>query len=430
MAYSENTPTSGGGPMSGMDNVSSLLTLNNLNYQLPNDLSVSVARTHTNEFFQAKNFSPGQSMINILNTGSAYINATRSYLRLDIKNTGTGPMHFGATGGNASGLFERLLISSRDGSVLERIDSVGMLSRIRQNYDSDQEYTQTVLSAAGSKYKGNTTAIDAGVTIRCVVPLSLVSPLFDTDQLFPNSLASGMRIELQLASADKAFVRTSGTAALNYEIVDCCIVTESYMLSDLVLRTLNQISSSSGLEYVFNSWFTTSDKRTTNSMEIESRKAVSRALAAVYCEQKVATLDVPEVSRDSYSSAAPTFLEAQYRIGSQYYPQAPLRGSTAALLSPELYAYSLLAFNKYGNRTTRAGATLENYELANGSAIAAATLERDTLGGSGVPLSNSRVLAFSASFETDAETTIRNSWLFLKYTSLARVFLSNLVLET
>ena len=104
------------------------------------------------------------------------------------------------------------------------------------------------------------------------------------------------------------------------------------MLSDLVLRTLNQISSSSGLEYIFNSWFTTSDKRTTSSMEIESRKAVSRALAAVYCEQKVGT----EATRDSYSSAAPTFLEAQYRIGSQYYPQAPLRGSTAALRSPEL----------------------------------------------------------------------------------------------
>lgn len=424
MAYSENTPT--GGPMTGSDNVASLLTLNNLNYQLPNDLSVSVARTMTNEYFQAKTFKPGQSMINIINSGSAYIMPSRSYLRLDIKNNGTGPMNFGGvTTANATGLFSRLLISGRDGSVLERIDSVGMLSRVRNNYEVDGEYRASVMGAAGSRYT-TTQIFTEGTTIRCIVPMSAISPMWGSDQLMPNSLASGMRIEFQLATANQAFVRTTGAAELDYEISDCAIVCESYNLSDLVLRTLNQISSSSGLEYVFDTYFTTSDTRTTTSQNLESRKAVSRALQAIYVEQDQKT-SAEEAARDSYASAIPSFIEAQFRIGSQYYPQQPLRASGNTLLAPELYAYSLLAFSKYGRGNTGRAATGLSSFLTY-SAVAASTLERDTLGGSGVPLSNSRVLQFSGVFDNAPAT--RNVWLFLKYTTLARVFLSNLVVET
>ena len=81
MASSENTPTGGN------SNVNGLLTINRLNYTLPNDLSVCISRTGTNQFFQAKTYSPSQNMICILNTGASYINPERSYLRLDFKNT-------------------------------------------------------------------------------------------------------------------------------------------------------------------------------------------------------------------------------------------------------------------------------------------------------------------------------------------------------
>ena len=89
MASSENVPTAGN------SNANGLLTINRLNYTLPNDLSVSISRTGTSQFFQSKSYSPRQSMICILNTGAAYVNPERSYLRIDFKNTSVESVSFG-----------------------------------------------------------------------------------------------------------------------------------------------------------------------------------------------------------------------------------------------------------------------------------------------------------------------------------------------
>jgi hypothetical protein len=419
MANSENMPTIGKD-----NNVNGLLTINGLAYVLPSDLSVSVSRTTTTQFFQSKAHAPGQNMICILNTGAAYVNPERSYLRIDVTNTGTDPMTFGL-GGTAGNLFDRVMIQSRDGSVLERIDNANFLSRIRSNYDGDQEYFDTVLAIAGGRSSGE--ALAPGFTYRYIIPLSHISPMFSTKQLLPNSLASGMRFDFQLASANKAFKRTSGTTALSYEIIESAIMTESYQLSDLVLRNLNQMSASSGLEYVYNTYFNTNGKRTTTSVNIESRKAVSRALAMVYIENPNVTA-AAESDRDSFASGPASFIEAQARVGSLYLPtQSTLRAATPGLLGPEIYAHALLAFNRYTNGSGAVSADYVSFiRDAESTAIFATSLERDTLGGSGIPLSNSRTLAFDATFSNSTESNVN---LFLKFTSLARIYLSNVVLE-
>ena len=129
MATSENVPTM------GSSNVNGLLTINRLNYTLPNDLSVCISRTGTSQFFQSKSYSPAQNMICIFNTGASYVNPERSYLRIDFKNTSAVSASFGD--GSACNLFNRLLVSGRDGSVLERIDNLNGLCRIRQLYEHD-----------------------------------------------------------------------------------------------------------------------------------------------------------------------------------------------------------------------------------------------------------------------------------------------------
>ena len=115
----------------------------------------------------------------------------------------------------------------------------------------------------------------------------MISPLFASKQLLPNSLASGLRFDIQLETGNRALQKSTTVTTnnpLSYEIVDCAIVCESYQLSDLILRNLNQMSSSSGLEYLFTTWYSTSGRRNTNSINIESRKAVSRALLMFYAE--------------------------------------------------------------------------------------------------------------------------------------------------
>jgi hypothetical protein len=428
MASSENMPTAGN------NNVNGLLTLNNLSYTLPNDLSVSISRTGTSQYFQAKTYNPSQNMICVLNTGASYVNPERSYLRIDLTNTSIDSVSFG--GGTACNLFDRLLVSSRDGSVLERIDNLNLLCRIRQNYEHDLTYFHTVLSAAGGRYNGTTEAatsnvfIQPGQTVRFCIPMSMISPMFASRQLLPNSLASGLRFDLQLATGARAFqkkTQSASTSPLSYTITDCAIICESYQLSDLVLRNLNQMSSSSGLEYVYDSWFNTSGRRNQNSINIESRKAVSRALACVYVETEQESEDDGFI--DCFKSIPPAFLDIQARVGSLYLPtQSSLRASSPSILAPEVYAQTLLAFEKFRDRKGVAAASLTDFE--NGASVFASSLERDTLGGAGIPLSNSRTLAIDGTFAAPQTGESFAVSFFLKYTSLARIYLSNIVLET
>ena len=428
MATSENVPTT------GSSNVNGLLTINRLNYTLPNDLSVCISRTGTSQFFQSKSYSPAQNMICIFNTGASYVNPERSYLRIDFKNTSAVSASFG--GGSACNLFNRLLVSGRDGSVLERIDNLNGLCRIRQLYERDGLYNQTVMTAAGSRYNGTNEAanspyfIQPNETVRFCIPMSMISPLFASKQLLPNSLASGLRLDIQLETANRAMQQpesSTSTAGLSYEIIDCAVVCESYQLSDMILRNLNQMASSSGLEYLFTTWYSTSGRRNTNSINIESRKAVSRALLMFYVETKPEAVDDYKV--DCFKSVDPKWLDVQCRVGSLYLPtQSSLRASTAALLAPEIYAQSLLAFEKFRGSMGTAGVGLQQFE--DGAAVFASSLERDTLGGSGIPLSNSRTLAVDATFEEPAQGESFFVSLFLKYTSLCRIYLSNIVLET
>ena len=105
---------------------------------------------------------------------------------------------------------------------------------------------------------------------------------------------------------------------------------------------------------------------------------------------------------DCFKSVDPKWLDVQSRVGSLYLPtQSSLRASSAALLAPEIYAQSLLAFEKYRGSNGTSGVGLQQFE--DGAAVFASSLERDTLGGSGIPLSNSRTLAVDATFEEPAQ---------------------------
>ena len=58
-----------------------------------------------------------------------------------------------------------------------------------------------------------------------------------------------MRLELLLEDAKTAMVQVdSGVTASAFEISNSTLNLQSYLLSDVVLRTLNEMSASSGLE--------------------------------------------------------------------------------------------------------------------------------------------------------------------------------------
>ena len=99
---------------------SGLVSLNGLDYVLQPDLSVAVARKHVTNYAQQPGYSPGQKISIIMNSGSQYIDPQNSFLKLTVENTTDAGGTFGL--GSACNLFKRIVISSRSGDEVERVE--------------------------------------------------------------------------------------------------------------------------------------------------------------------------------------------------------------------------------------------------------------------------------------------------------------------
>ena len=408
--------------------------MNRLNYSLPSDLCVCVSRTHTSQFFQQKQHSPGSTAVVILNTGAAYVCGQRSFLVVDVNNSSSQGVSFGSlaadgsqtSAGSACNMFQRMTIMSRSGSVLERVDDLHKLCHIKQQFMYDQQYSDTIMQGAG----WNMPDVWATNTVkRFVIPMSMLSGLFAYDRLLPSSLMSGLRIELQIASALDALCGTNNADVLNFEIMNIRLEAESYLLTDLVLRSLNNMAATGGLEVVIDTCACTLGSRTSNTINMECRKAVSRSLQVVYCERAAKASTATKTC--SLSSAALTTtagpIDVSWQLGSSYFPNSALRGQTPIILSPETYTHMLQTFRMYCTDNKRAKCTLKNF--VNGSAALGTSLERSTvLSLAGQPLSNSRVLALNASF-IDTPASTLNVSMFLWHVCLIRCFNSNVIVE-
>ena len=396
-----------------------VISANSLQYNLSPDLTVTTSRTKTSQFFQNQSYSSSSTMVCILNTGSSFIYGPNSTLVIDVKNTGTQDFTFGDNGA-ATNLINRITIMTRSGVVLERIDSSNVLSSIKMDYEHDYNWGASTGALAGL----GAPAIVVGATSRFIIPMSLISGLFAYENLLPAALMSGLRIEIVLASPITS-LKTTAEIAPDYQITGCRVECDSYQLTDSIVRSLNESAASSGLEVVFKTYFTTVGTRTTSNLNLESRRACSRALAAAYKEQKPRTsyLTHPMSTTDISATYGPT--SVQFRAGSLYFPNSVISGSNPVVASPEVQSMALEAFNVY-NTTNSSNALVELYKT---NSVIAVSLERSSmLELSGIPLSNSRTLCLNATF-SDTSTPNFNSYLFLEYASLARVFISNATVE-
>ena len=420
----------------------SILGVNNLSYVLQPDLSVAVSRVMTKQFPQSQKHVPRDTMIFTLNSGSAFVDFKNSYLSIDVTNTSTATppaaptAFFGQSGGSACNLFNRLTITSRSGQILERIDRVNQLSAIRVLYERSSNWHQTVGSMMGvapplaidSNAAASALLWGIGTTIRFIIPLGALSVFFNTtNQLMPCQLASGMRIELTCEDAGLAMMQNAAATANGYEIVAASLNLQSYLLSDVVLRTLNEASASSGLEVVHETVYSAIGQRSTTMYNAELTKAASRCLKAVYHERKITTV-APFLDDDFASpiySSTYFVSELQYRLGSIFFPNTSIRGDTFRQSAPELFAQTLQAFGHMAGSNPNLAVTESKFRT--GMAAYAQSFERsDVLDLAGQPSSNSRIINLVARF---TDTLTRETEFYLFYAQLIRVFSSNCVVE-
>lgn len=468
-----------------------ILGLNNMTYKLPPDLSVCVQRNVQSSFFTSQQYAPGATMTCVVNSGSAYVNLKQSYLVLDVLNASTAGANssgawFGVHGGSAANFINRIQIIGRNGTVIERIDNANQLAACKVNYCYDDSWKGSVgslmgiaasatqlnwLSSATSSVASGSNAI--GLTQRFVIPLYVFSTFCNSlNSLCPAQLLSGCRFEILLESGPNSMIDAGATITkiMNYSVTGCRIDFESYLLTDSVMRVLNQEAASRGLEVVSATTSDTQSQRNQSQIVVDVARSCSRALNVIYKERPpfgtastaagygqiglfdpVASAAICPATIAGYVNIP---VEWQARAGQLYFPQSSIRG-TATAASPllgtcenELYAQTLRAFQKLnvGSMGEKAGCNTSLFEFRGNVTVAASVdatttqgssacfaldLQRSAILTSGIPLSNSRQLSinYNTAF---LQTTGAFSYLvdvFLTYEILVRVFLSNLVLE-
>jgi hypothetical protein len=296
----------------------------------------------------------------------------------------------------------------------------------------------------------------------------------------------------------------------SYTINDAQFVLSSVQLSDSIQRSLNELSATNGLEIVYPDYERTQGAvGSDGSANIEIRKSCSRALKAfarVRFNNYTATGIGPEENVDSFRAERkfPVF-EYQWQLGSLYFPQQAVRSKSNTEagcneIAPTAYNMLLESFDAYhggksvalpyhkvrenqsqfvggvkkglpagayvvqnsilNNDKYHIGEFVPENALSDGESGSfkfdahsiGVTLERSTMFNlAGVPVNNSRVLAFHARLkESTAETTpvaiangikpdgaaiaaginvVRRIDIFLKYVKLCRVFLNNVEVE-
>lgn len=213
--------SAGGGD--GSDARMGIIQINDLVYKLETDLSCAINRTHKTQFFQNQNYTDSQTSICIVNSGADYIDPRRSFLSFDIvpdptvlstanqfssyfKNAMIN-CYFGKNG-SVLNLIDSVVVSSRSGDELSRVNDYGQLMSMLLPEMFGQEWRDTIGQEIGlGSFLGgrNNTQLSTppgGLQgeqrrRRFAVPLYLLSPIFNYGRLLPSMLMSGLRIEIK-----------------------------------------------------------------------------------------------------------------------------------------------------------------------------------------------------------------------------------------
>jgi hypothetical protein len=453
-----------------------LIAVNDLTYVLEPDLSVASNKTHKTHYFQNSEYTPGQNAICILNSGADYIDTRRSWLQFDVTMTAAATLGKNGSGCN---FIKQITVSTRSGDVLCQLFDFNLMSNMLLPLTYDRGWFDTV--GQGMCY-GQALKSGPDTTNRVIIPMYVLTPLFAYGRLMPAMLMSGLRIEILWEDGVKAVSAAAGAPTYTVKNPQFCL--SSVQLSDSIQRALNELSATNGLEIVYCDYerdsHTTGGALTTLNMEI--RKSCSRALkafarirttSASAIEEKdgdaavTNEVKLDDQKRDSFA-AETTFpvYEYQWRLGSLYFPQQPVRSPDtvegALQTAVTSYTYLLEAIDKYHGGSRAPHIPFSDFSESKNqhdsgvsgsykvdSHSIGVTLERSTMFNlAGIPVNNSRVLALSAklrdtngdaasitsptggyNLKANSQSFVRQADVFLKYVRLARVFLNNVEVE-
>jgi hypothetical protein len=408
---------------------SSDLLVNNLIYVSPDPLSLAVNRTQTRMFPQRSQYVAGETLRCDFNSGSLYVDPVNSYLVFDIKLEGTAGFVANWGVGSAMNLIRQVTLRSKSGTEIDRVENANIFSRFKTVNTESKAYLRTTGAVEG----WDVTALETGTVvdsplgadyaIKYALPLKRLSGFFSPvkqGQLIPAAIFSGLTIELIFEDVRTAIVApTQVGSCTGYTLTNVSFMVDGVELTDDTQKTLNSLSSSSGLECTYERVYTSINDLSSaqNTLSAQVRKAVSNSLYAFAVSLNPA--NIRNISADSFKSQPNKCSNYQWRLGSLFYPNQPL--SDPALTGVEPFLAKEMTFNKLRNEHQEPAVSLDRYRVYE--AVICASFERSQLlNVSGQPTNNSRVLELDCTFQ---DPDARQVYVFMVYNCVSRSYLDN-----
>jgi len=435
--------------------VNSLLQINDMDYRIPPALSVVNKRSHGRYPAGHPITNQGQTLQFTFASGAQYINARNSYLAFDVELTGApgAPArtyylgskpdgNVGAVGASCPGalaLFSGFRYIHSGGQVLdELVTDLDLISYQNAMHSKDENWRKSVGSLFGGLHPDNSLSFvsAAGNTFvpprqRVIVPLCLISDIFDQDQLSPSFLMSGSRLDLQLNTFAQAFQADQDDPNVRFVITGAEVYLEQYQLTEAVGKTLASISATSGLEIPFISTHINPVTASVNQQSIQVTRALSRVNNVALMIRESVKLN--NLTADGIGTRnVPEDVRFQVQLGGQYIPIMEVLGQREtlqmSLVTQNDYMRGLTAgvrLRDFTGKPTTLARTIQSASLGR----YAITLESSSsLAQSGSALSAQRVLIFNIYGLGDTEQS--RFVLAARHVTLATIFLDSVVVRS
>ena len=354
------------------DETSDLL-VNNLIYVSPEPLSLAVARSSSRQFCQRSVYSAGETIRCDFNSGSQYCDPGNSYLTFNIQLTGDSTFRAGWGCGSACNIFNQSVLRSKSGTELDRVERLNIWTRIKTLNTESRAYLESTGSVEGwdvGVALGTSTSNEWLYPLRTTVPVTYAIPLkrlsgffepIKNGQLIPACIFSGLTLELILEDFRTALVKdpSSSGNCTGYTISNISFMCDNVTLTDDTQKTLNSHSASVGLELTYPRVYTSINDTPSsqNTLSAQVRKAVSNCMYSVAVVLNPAYMR--DITIDSFVSRPYEYTNWQARVGSLYFPAAPVSDPNSN--GVEAFFASKMVFNKLKNEHQEGAVTYTSF---------------------------------------------------------------------
>lgn len=398
--------------------VNSLLQVNKLLYKMPPQIGIASRRNHRTDFFQQSSYASGEVMVLDSQTGSDFIDGKNSYLKLLVNPVGAGASWIS---GSVANIFNRVVVRSRTGKEVCRLENANILMKYVQIYDCPKDWRDTLGSSQGYS-DGSATIPDAGRVY--ILPMWAI-PCFMQDKLMPPQLMEGLRIEITLESPGIAF--DNAGVVTDYAVTRPECHWDTFDLADQMKRKIAEMASRQGLNLIHKEYFHTivSGSNAQTQFNFDIKKAASKALKVLIVTRDQAVL--ADANEDSMGSLEYDYTRQQLHIGSDYFPNQPLEtDDPSADGNAESYYNTMFAFGKTDQCWYPPSVDQAEYTGAGTlkNSLIAYNLNKSQVSDlAGYVVNNSRAVLVDLTADTNA--IVRRLDVYLQHLRAAKVFTSN-----